>query len=194
MSSLCATCLNVAELPSPTTGSFSPVFGIARVIRSLASKACKSPDGRAQAAVRHQFSGRIICGHCCSLSVQTEAAVLETVEAVKAANISVVSLPMCNLYLQDRRQGRTPRYRGVTILRELEAAGVQCAIASDNCRDPFFAYGDHDGLEVFTQSARIGHLDHPIGDTKYAKQIISKMMHRIFSRLKTGIEGVKGGE
>mgnify|MGYP001074546204 CR=1 FL=1 len=118
----------------------------------------------AQAAVRHQFSGRIICGHCCSLSVQTEAAVLETVEAVKAANISVVSLPMCNLYLQDRRQGRTPRYRGVTILRELEAAGVQCAIASDNCRDPFFAYGDHDGLEVFTQSARIGHLDHPIGD------------------------------
>ena len=37
-------------------------------------------------------------------------------------------------------------------------------------------------------------LDHPIGDTKYAKQIISKMMHRIFSRLKTGIEGVKGGE
>ncbi len=118
----------------------------------------------AQAAVRHQFAGRITCGHCCSLSVQTEAAVLETVEAVKAANISVVSLPMCNLYLQDRRQGRTPRYRGVTILRELKAAGVQCAIASDNCRDPFFAYGDHDGLEVFTQSARIGHLDHPIGD------------------------------
>lgn len=116
----------------------------------------------AQAAVRHQFEGRITCGHCCSLSVQSEAAVRETVAAVKAANISVVSLPMCNLYLQDRRQGQTPRYRGVTILRELAAAGVKCAIASDNCRDPFFAYGDHDGLEVFTQSARIGHLDHPI--------------------------------
>ena len=38
------------------------------------------------------------------------------------------------------------------------------AIASDNCRDPFFAYGDHDGLEVFTQSVRIGHLDHPISN------------------------------
>ena len=118
----------------------------------------------AQAAVRHQFEGRITCGHCCSLSVQAEADVRETVEAVKAASISVVSLPMCNLYLQDRRQGQTPRYRGVTLLRELQAAGVKCAIASDNCRDPFFAYGDHDGLEVFTQSARIGHLDHPIGD------------------------------
>ena len=118
----------------------------------------------AQAAVRHQFEGRITCGHCCSLSVQSEADVQETVQAVKTAGISVVSLPMCNLYLQGRQSGKTPRYRGVTILPELKAAGVQCAVASDNCRDPFFAYGDHDGLEVFVQSARIGHLDHPIGD------------------------------
>lgn len=118
----------------------------------------------AKAAVKHQFKGRITCGHCCSLSVQSKREVQKTVEAVKAAGISVVSLPMCNLYLQDRQAGRTPRFRGVTILRELEAAGVMCAIASDNCRDPFFAYGDHDGLEVFVQSARIGHLDRPIGN------------------------------
>ncbi|MEL7332317.1 MAG: cytosine deaminase [Cyanobacteria bacterium J06560_2] len=118
----------------------------------------------AEAAIRHDFTGRITCGHCCSLSVQSDDVRAQTIAAVKAAGISVVSLPMCNLYLQDRQQGRTPRYRGVTVLRELQAAGVRCAIASDNCRDPFFAYGDHDGLEVFTQSARIGHLDHPIGD------------------------------
>ena len=118
----------------------------------------------AQAAVRHRFEGRITCGHCCSLSVQSEEAVRQTVEAVKAAKISVVSLPMCNLYLQDRRLGRSPRYRGMTILKELKAAGVNCALASDNCRDPFFAYGDHDGLEVFRQSVRIGQLDHPIED------------------------------
>jgi len=122
----------------------------------------------AEAAIRHQFTGRITCGHCCSLSVQPDSVVKETVAAVKAANISIVSLPMCNLYLQDRQSDdgpmRTPRYRGVTILRELKQSGVVCAIASDNCRDPFFAYGDHDGLEVFTQSVRIGHLDHPIGD------------------------------
>ena len=118
----------------------------------------------AEAAIKHQFAGRITCGHCCSLSVQSDEVVSQTIERVKAAGISIVSLPMCNLYLQDRQVGKTPRYRGVTLLRELATAGVQCAIASDNCRDPFFAYGDHDGLEVFTQSVRIGHLDHPIGD------------------------------
>jgi len=118
----------------------------------------------AEAALRHDFKGRITCGHCCSLSVQAEESVRETIELVKTAGISVVSLPMCNLYLQGRQEGRTPRYRGVTVLHELKAAGVEVAISSDNCRDPFFAYGDHDGLEVFKQSARIGHLDHPIGD------------------------------
>lgn len=118
----------------------------------------------AEAAIRHQFTGRITCAHCCSLSVQSEDEVRKTIELVKQAGVDIVSLPMCNLYLQDRQQGRTPRYRGVTILHELKAAGVKVAIASDNCRDPFFAYGDHDGLEVFTQSARIGHLDHPVAD------------------------------
>ncbi|MEL7493251.1 MAG: cytosine deaminase [Cyanobacteria bacterium J06554_11] len=126
----------------------------------------------AEAAIRHGFEGRITCGHCCSLSVQSAGDVEKTLAAVKAAGLSVVSLPMCNLYLQDRiasqqanqPQNRTPRYRGVTLLKELKQAGVKCAIASDNCRDPFYAYGDHDGLEVFTQSVRIAQLDHPIGD------------------------------
>ena len=117
----------------------------------------------AEAAIRHRFAGRITCGHCCSLSVQSDEDVRKTIGLVKAAGIAVVSLPMCNLYLQHRHRGKTPRYRGVTLLHELKAAGVRCAIASDNCRDPFFAYGDHDGLEAFTQSVRIGHLDRPIG-------------------------------
>ncbi|MGB3789770.1 MAG: cytosine deaminase [Phormidesmis sp.] len=134
----------------------------------------------AEAAVRHQFKGRITCGHCCSLSVQSKAVVKQTIDALKAAGVSIVSLPMCNLYLQDRQSAQkpvTPRYRGVTVLKELKAAGVECAIASDNCRDPFHAYGDHDGLEVFTQSVRIGQLDHPIGDwPKAITQTPAEMM------------------
>jgi cytosine/creatinine deaminase len=124
----------------------------------------------AEAAIRHQFAGRVTCGHCCSLSVQSDEEIGKTIAAVKAANVAVVSLPMCNLYLQDRQSQnqrtpqRTPRNRGVTILHELKAAGVPVVLASDNCRDPFFAYGDHDALETFTQSVRIAQLDHPIAN------------------------------
>lgn len=118
----------------------------------------------AKTAIRHKFSGQIICGHCCSLAVQPSDLVTETLELVKEANIGIVSLPMCNLYLQDRQSGRTPRWRGVTLLHELKAAGIPVAVASDNCRDPFYGFGDHDVLEVFNMAVRIAHLDMPYGD------------------------------
>ena len=67
---------------------------------------------------------------------------------------------MCNMYLQDRSAGRTPRLRGVAPLHELDAGGIAVAVASDNTRDPFYAYGDLDMLEVFREATRILHLDH----------------------------------
>ena len=152
----------------------------------------------AEAAIRHNFTGQIVCGHCCSLAVQSTEQVLATLHPVKQAQIGIVSLPMCNLYLQDRNQiassqftqrilgeplanfganfganlgqmgqlGRsfktqTPRWRGVTLVHELKQFGIPVAFASDNCRDPFYAYGDHDGYEVFTQAVRIAQLDAP---------------------------------
>jgi cytosine deaminase len=45
-------------------------------------------------------------------------------------------------------------------LHELDAAGVAVMVASDNTRDPFYAYGDLDMLEVFREATRILHLDH----------------------------------
>ncbi|MFP4125369.1 MAG: cytosine deaminase [Alphaproteobacteria bacterium] len=117
----------------------------------------------ARAAVRTGFTGRILCGHCCSLAVQDEATVKRTLDAVAAAGIAVVALPLCNLYLQDRGPG-TPRRRGVTLLHEMRARGIPVAVASDNTRDPFYAYGDLDLHEVFREAVRIGHLDHPFAD------------------------------
>ena len=117
----------------------------------------------ADAAIRNGFAGRIVAGHCCSLAMQPADEADATMERVAEAGIAVVSLPMCNMYLQDRVAGRTPRWRGVTLLHELMARDVPVAVASDNTRDPFYAYGDLDMLEVFREAVRIIHLDHPIG-------------------------------
>lgn len=118
----------------------------------------------AQAAIRHDFSNQITCGHCCSLAVQSADVVNKTIELVKQAKIAVVSLPMCNLYLQARQLATTPHWRGVTRVHELKQQGVPVAFASDNCRDPFFGFGDHDVLEVFEQAVKIAHLDAPYAD------------------------------
>ena len=121
----------------------------------------------ADAVIETGFSGKVVAGHCCSLAVHDEVFAKETIARVARAGIAVVSLPMCNLYLQDRHSEagvRTPRWRGVTLVNELRAAGVEVSLASDNTRDPFYAYGDLDGLEVLRESARIAHLDHPAKD------------------------------
>jgi cytosine deaminase len=124
-----------------------------------------SPDAAsleriAIAALRHRFKGRIVAGHCCSLALAADEDRTRTIERVAEAGIAVVSLPMCNMYLQDREAGRTPRLRGVAPLHELDAAGVTVMVASDNTRDPFYAYGDLDMLEVFREATRILHFDH----------------------------------
>jgi cytosine/creatinine deaminase len=118
----------------------------------------------AEAKIRNNFTGQVICGHCCSLSVQTPEVAAKTIQLVKSANIAIVSLPSCNLYLQDRGKNSTPRYRGITLVHELKSAGIPVTFASDNCRDPFYAFGDHDMLEVLNMAVKIGHLDHPYGD------------------------------
>src|SRR5215469_14650305 len=118
----------------------------------------------AAVAIKRRFRGRAVVGHCCSLALQPAAEADRTMDLVAEAGLAVVSLPMCNLYLMDRTAGRTPRWRGVTLLHELAARGIRTMAASDNCRDPFYAYGDHDALDVFTQVVRIAHLDHPVGE------------------------------
>ncbi len=119
----------------------------------------------AEAVIRNQFNLPVTCGHCCSLSVQSDDRAWQTMQLVKESKIDIVSLPLCNLYLQDRQYSAeqklpiTPQWRGITRVHELQQLGVPVALASDNCRDPFYAFGDHDLLQVFSQAVQIGHLD-----------------------------------
>lgn len=118
----------------------------------------------ARATIRHGYQGRVTCGHCCSLSLLPDDQLDRTIALVAEAQLNLITLPTVNMYLQDRQLGRTPRWRGVMPVAELRAAGVQVAVAGDNCRDPFYAYGDHDMLDTWRQSVRILHLDHPFAD------------------------------
>ncbi|GEO85641.1 MULTISPECIES: cytosine deaminase [Alphaproteobacteria] len=137
----------------------------------------------AEAKIRNGYQGAVTVGHCCSLARQNDDLAKATIDVVAKAGLSVVSLPMCNMYLQDRTTGRTPRYRGVTLFHELAAAGVATAISSDNTRDPFYAYGDLDPVEVFREGVRILHLDHPLDE---AARVVTRTPADILGRADRG--------
>lgn len=118
----------------------------------------------ARAASEAGFERPILVGHCCALSVQDRSCLRRTLDLVAQTPITIAALPLCNMYLQDRTPGRAPRLRGIAPLHEIAAHGIPVALASDNTRDAFYAYGDLDVPELFRDALRMMQLDHPVGD------------------------------
>ncbi len=123
--------------------------------------ASRTLDAVARAVVRHGFERPVLAGHCCALSVQPDDVVDRTLDRVAEAGIGIVALPLCNSYLMDRQKGRTPRYRGMAPVHEMTQRGIPVALASDNVRDGFHAYGDLNLPQLFRDAVRLMHLDHP---------------------------------
>lgn len=107
------------------------------------------------------FSGRVVCGHACALAAQPEAQALATLDAVAEVAITLVALPITNLLLQDATTGRTPRLRGLTLVKEARARGIPVLLASDNVQDAFCAVGSFDPLEALAAGVLAAQLDEP---------------------------------
>ena len=107
------------------------------------------------------FTGRVVCGHNCALSALTEAQALATLDAVANAPITLVSLPITNLLRQDATHGRTPRLRGLTLVKEARERGIPLLFGSDNVQDPFCRAGSFDPIEAMQTAALAGQLDTP---------------------------------
>jgi len=94
------------------------------------------------------YGGRVVCGHTCALAAQDDAQALATLDAVARVPITLVSLPITNLLLQDAQTGRTPRLRGLTLVKEARERGIPLLIASDNVQDAFCPVGSYDPVEA----------------------------------------------
>lgn len=131
----------------------------------------------AQAVIRNDFQRTVLVGHCCSLAQQSPDDINTTLDMVADSDIHVVSLPSTNMYLQDRKLGATPRWRGITCLQEMRSRNIPVALASDNCRDLFNFFGDYDMHKVLTDSVLSGHLDMQVADwTNAVTTIPSEIM------------------
>ncbi|MFT4242238.1 MAG: amidohydrolase family protein [Acidovorax sp.] len=108
-----------------------------------------------------RFAGRVVCGHTCALAAQDEATALATLDAVAQGPITLVTLPITNLLLQDAATGRTPRLRGLTLVKEAHARGIPVLVASDNVQDPFCPVGSFDPLEALATGVLAAQLDAP---------------------------------
>ena len=93
------------------------------------------------------LGGRVTFSHLCVLAVLDPSSAGKLIDGIAQADITVIALPETNLFLQDRGD-ITPRRRGITLARELIAAGVKVRFGTDNVRDWFFPFGDGDMLDT----------------------------------------------
>ena len=107
------------------------------------------------------FDRRVVCGHTCSLAAQPAEEALATLDAVAQLPITLVSLPVTNLLLQDAVTGRTPRLRGLTLLKEARERNIPLLLASDNVQDPFCRVGSYDPVEALAAGVLAAQLDQP---------------------------------
>ncbi|WP_043841960.1 amidohydrolase family protein [Amycolatopsis taiwanensis] len=104
----------------------------------------------------HESGVRIVAAHCVSLSRLPLGQLRELAASAAAAGVSVVTLPMTNLFLQGREQ-ESAKPRGLTAISPLRAAGVLVAAGSDNVQDPFNPVGRCDPLEIASLLVTAGH-------------------------------------
>lgn len=102
-------------------------------------------------------SHAVTASHCVRLGTLSEADLAEIIAQLRASRISVVTLPITNLYLQGWEDPiSTPR--GLTAVRALIDAGVTLAAGADNVRDPFNPVGRSDALETASLLVTAAHL------------------------------------
>jgi len=103
------------------------------------------------------FQGRVVASHCSVLSALPLGEAQRIIAGFAEAGIGVITLPAANLFLQGREASQLPP-RGLTRVRELLAAGVPVACASDNIQDPFVPTGSGDMLEMARWTVLAGQL------------------------------------
>jgi cytosine deaminase len=114
----------------------------------------------AETTIREGYQGRVIAGHCCALAAYPDQYASRVIQKVAEAQISVVTNPMINLYLQGRGDLQPVR-RGITRVKELLAEGVNVTCGLDDIRNIFFPFGRMDMLEVAMITALTAHLSTP---------------------------------
>src|SRR5262249_28310496 len=139
---------------------------------------------------RYGLHGRVAAGHCSVLSALAPDEARRIIDGFAEARIAVITLPAANLFLQGRDAARLPP-RGLTRVRDLLAAGVKVAAASDNIQDPFVPIGTGDLLEIARWTLVAGHLGS--SDLRTAFDMVTKNPADIMGLADYGIaEGARG--
>jgi cytosine deaminase len=106
---------------------------------------------------RHGLGGRVAGSHLTSMHSMDNYYVSKLIPLIAEAGVAAIANPLINITIQGRHD-TYPKRRGMTRVKELQAAGVNVAFGHDCVMDPWYPLGSHDMLEVAGMGLHVGQL------------------------------------
>jgi cytosine deaminase len=108
-------------------------------------------------AIRDGMQGRVVAGHTTAMAAYNDAYAFKLFQILKRAGVTIVANPLDNIVLQGRFDSY-PKRRGMTRVKELDAAGINVACGHDSIMDPWYPLGRGSMLDALSMLVHVGQM------------------------------------
>ena len=108
-------------------------------------------------ALERQMGARVTASHTTAMGSYNDAYTYKLFRLLKLSGINFVANPLVNVHLGGRF-ATYPKRRGVTRVKELNAAGINVSFGEDDVKDPWNPLGNGNMLDAVTMGVYIAHL------------------------------------
>ena len=103
------------------------------------------------------MEGRVVAGHTTAMGSYNDAYAFKLLQILKRAGVTIVANPLDNIVLQGRFD-TYPKRRGMTRVKELDAAGVNVACGHDSIMDPWYPLGRGSMLDALSMLVHVAQM------------------------------------
>jgi len=108
-------------------------------------------------AIRDGMGGRVVAGHTTAMGSYNAAYAFKLLQILKRAGVTIVANPLDNVVLQGRFD-TYPKRRGMTRVKELDAAGINVACGHDSIMDPWYPLGRGSMLDALSMLVHVAQM------------------------------------
>jgi cytosine deaminase len=114
----------------------------------------------AREVTRHGLGGRAAGSHLTSMHSMDNYYVSKLIPLIAESGMTAIPNPLINITLQGRHDSY-PKRRGLTRVKEMQAAGVTVGWGQDCVMDPWYSLGTADMLDVAFMGLHVAQMTHP---------------------------------
>jgi cytosine/creatinine deaminase len=141
------------------------VFDLAEELSAPVDLHCDETDDEqsrflehvAAQTMRRTMQGRVVAGHVTAMASYNDAYAFKLTQMLRRAGVTIVANPLDNIVLQGRFD-TYPKRRGMTRVKELDAAGINVACGHDSVMDPCYPLGRGSMLDALSMLVHVAQM------------------------------------